>query len=507
MPGLLLECKNRIKLTLVMKEDRFTISIDGNFLFESTDKTWSRGIFALTAWGPIRYYNLAISKAEKIAPWTPLAGKKTQRPKDLPIGELWKAFEFKGGGAGRSLRFGDLNNDGEMEVLSAQCIQRGGKDNMATISCITVYKLDGTLLWQQGNPDSRHGMITADLPIQIHDINNDGRLEVIICRDFHIQILDGLTGAILLENRLPEAPLESRHGSPDNVFSHLSGDSLFVIPASNINNSFSILVKNRYGRVWLLDSNLNLQWTQSTKTGHAPCFGNFLSNNSPDILVGSTLYSHEGKELWLVPTKDHVDTSCLVRMDKEKEPIALLACSDDGLIVTNTNGDILKRDLLGHTQDFCVGKFRDDLPGLQFWTKTFWGHPGILFLFSSDLNREMIIQTYPLGTQVYPIQWGQGPLEHILMSTHPEFGGLMDGWGNVIKVLPDDNHPWLCCDAIDIDNDGIDEIVCWDLDRFFVYKQDINSKGKVDKEKSQWRENESNYKTHFSPTAKLMQSP
>ena len=49
------------------------------------------------------------------------------------------------------------------------------------------------MLWQTGRPDPRNGLLTNDTPFQIHDIDGDGRNEVVIVRDFQLQILDGRT--------------------------------------------------------------------------------------------------------------------------------------------------------------------------------------------------------------------------------------------------------------------------------------------------------------------------
>lgn len=44
--------------------------------------------------------------------------------------------------------------------------------------------LDGKVLWQLGRPDPRNGLLTNDTPFQIHDIDGDGKNEVILVRDF-----------------------------------------------------------------------------------------------------------------------------------------------------------------------------------------------------------------------------------------------------------------------------------------------------------------------------------
>ena len=80
-------------------------------------------------------------------------------------------------------------------MLIAQNIPRIG-DNFIQISCLTAVTLDGRVLWQLGRPDPRNGLLTADTPFQIHDIDGDGRNEVVMVKDFKLQVLEGATGKL-----------------------------------------------------------------------------------------------------------------------------------------------------------------------------------------------------------------------------------------------------------------------------------------------------------------------
>lgn len=97
-----------------------------------------------------------------------------------PRPRLWKKFETPRFGAGRNVRFGDLDGDGALDMLFAQNIPRIQGDTFDHISALTAVTLDGRVLWQSGRPDPRNGLLTNDTPFQIHDVDGDGRDELFI---------------------------------------------------------------------------------------------------------------------------------------------------------------------------------------------------------------------------------------------------------------------------------------------------------------------------------------
>ena len=45
----------------------------------------------------------------------------------------------------------------------------------------------------------------------------------------------------------------------------------------------------------------------------------------------------------------------------------------------------------------------------------------------------------------------------------------MDGHGDIAVVFPDDGHPVMCCEAIDLLGDSRDELVVWDYHSLYIY--------------------------------------
>ena len=112
-------------------------------------------------------------------------------------------------------------------MLIAQNIPRIG-DNFVQISCLTAVTLDGRVLWQLGRPDPRNGLLTSDTPFQIHDLDGDGRNEVVMVKDFKLQVLEGATGKARKSVPMPPA-------LPDNrlkPYTLTNGDSLAFVNLS-----------------------------------------------------------------------------------------------------------------------------------------------------------------------------------------------------------------------------------------------------------------------------------
>ena len=111
-----------------------------------------------------------------------------------PKAKLWKKFRTDGFGVGRNLRFGDLDGDGQTDILICQVRHHGPKDANSEVGCLTAVTLDGRKLWQVGEPDAWNDELTNDVGVQIHDLDGDGRNEVVYCKDMELVVADGKTG-------------------------------------------------------------------------------------------------------------------------------------------------------------------------------------------------------------------------------------------------------------------------------------------------------------------------
>ena len=148
---------------------RIRAFIDGKLILTADDGELIRGKAGVTANIPARFQDFRVTASDEVKARideriarreAELAGLRSRNPRP----KLWKQFATPKFGAGRNVRFGDLDGDGAPEMLIAQNIPRIG-DNFIQISCLTAVTLDGKVLWQLGRPDPRNGLLTADTPV------------------------------------------------------------------------------------------------------------------------------------------------------------------------------------------------------------------------------------------------------------------------------------------------------------------------------------------------------
>jgi hypothetical protein len=384
-------------------------------------------------------------------------------------------------------------------MLIAQNIPRVRADAFDQISCLTAVTLDGKVLWQLGRPDSRNGLLTNDTPFQIHDIDGDGKTEVVTVRDFQLQILDGRTGKIKHAVPMPKLPPTDK----EHPYELENGDSIAFVNFSGNKNRHEILVKDRYTHFWIFNNQLELLWQGDGQTGHYPYPLQVGGSGKDSLFIGYAMWSPDGKQLWSrdAMIKDHADGIMAGNLtgDPTAPPRVYASCSDEGFMMFDLDGKVLKHIRVGHNQSPSVGKYRPDIPGLQYMTVNFWKNPGIITLFDAEGN--IVEQEEPIhsGSPMLPVNWRGNGQEFVLLSGGAKDGGMIDGHLRRVVMFPDDGHPDLAANVLDLTGDQRDEIVLWDQERVWIYTQDRPFKG--DRIYSPIRNpdyNESNYRTNVS---------
>src|SRR5581483_7420171 len=114
------------------------------------------GKVGVTAACPARFADFRVSSPakEEIAARIRKRREEEQALQDQnPRPKLWRKFETPKFGAGRNVRFGDLDGDGVPEMVIAQVVSKVDSGNFVECSCLTAVTLEGRVLWQIGKPD------------------------------------------------------------------------------------------------------------------------------------------------------------------------------------------------------------------------------------------------------------------------------------------------------------------------------------------------------------------
>jgi len=497
------DARRYCRLKVVSEGAKIRAYVDGRLVLEASDSEILKGKAGLMAGGPARFQDFLVSASDDAVRATGdrIRARETELERlraDNPKPVLWRKFRTPRYGAGRNVRFGDLDGDGVPAMLFGQNIMHVS-GNFVQLSALTAVTLEGKVLWQIGVPDPRNGLLTSDTPFEIHDLDGDGRGEVVLVKDFQLQVLDGRTGRVRRRIFTPEAKLDAGQ----KPYALTNGDSIAFVNFSGGKTPREILVKDRYSNFWIYDGQLRLLWSGSGQTGHYPYPADLDGDGRDELLIGYALWDHRGKQLWSrdKELRDHADGAVMGDFsgDPRAEPRAYFFGSDEGFLMADRHGRVLKHVRIGHAQSPGVARFRPDLPGVQLMTVNFWRNPGIVTLFDHDGN--ILAQEEPIhtGSPLLPVNWRGDGQEFALLSGNPREGGMIDGRLRRVVMFPDDGHPDLAAYVINLTGDARDEIVLWDQEQVWIYTQDRPfAGGKIYAPLRSPDYNESNYRATVS---------
>jgi hypothetical protein len=463
-----------------------TAKLDGVEVLHYTDGHYQTGCIALCACMPTQYASVVVTCDSSV--YSRLESKRAREAANLALLReshaqplLWKTIDLQSFGAGRQIRFGHLTGNSELFFVICQHQKRVYKDRYPFISCMTAVSLEtGKVLWQIGESRDSEDVtqITTDLPFQIYDIDNDGIDEVIASWDFQLCILDGRTGKVKHSIPTPEnvEPADSLCGIEfgHHAFQRLNVDAIRIVNVSGNERPSDILIKDRYSRLWLFNDKLEFLWKFShNNTGHFPYAYDFDGDGRDEIFSCYNMIDSKGNLVWELPIAiDHTDEIVIGKIDPDKEEMIAIVSGWEGFMLVDKQGNILVRDINGHGQRISVGTYCPDRTGLQICTTTFWGSQGILYLFDCQGEELWHKEMRCNGNIIAPVNWDGNGTDLILLNGNAEHGGLIDGLGNVVVKFPDDGHPDLCAEVVDITGDRRDEIILWDRKRMYIYTQD-----------------------------------
>ncbi|NMC38092.1 MAG: hypothetical protein GYA41_07205 [Bacteroidales bacterium] len=502
------------KLKVEAVGEKISCFIDGREIFNVNDNRYGSGKTGLFATSPVAFHEVRITAtAQARQEYLNKKSEEEARVEELraenPKPCLWKKISTKGFGVARAMRMGDLNNDGRTDFLLIQNMPFFG-DNYNQITCMTAIDLDGSVLWQYGNPDPEHAWLSYDVAAQIHDLDGDGKKEVIFAQGPWIKILEGKTGKEKSRYPVPSSKIlpdekswqEYKHYYRRDLLPYLNVDCIAFCDLRGTGKPQDVIIKDRHTRLWAYTNKFELLWTASANLGHFPFFHDGNKDGKDEVYIGYSKFDPSGKIIWSLDSLmgEHSDGVCVGDFSLKGGPDRIfIGGSDDGVLLLDDKGKILKHHRVGHAQTPSVGQFRPDVPGLELCNINFWGEPGMITLYSCSGEEITSFELFHAGSPVQPVNWKGDGMEYIFLS--PDFGegGLVDGWGRRVVMFPDDGHPDLAWTVHDLTGDARDELIVWDTESIWIYTQDGPFKGnRVYKPLRPPAYNESNYATMYS---------
>lgn len=465
------------------------VYVDDQELFRVEDDLVARGgKVGISADCPSRFADFKVCVSEKTKQEIEVAERavketETEEMKKHPKMKLWKKIDLKNFGTSRQIRFGHLTGTDEWYVVLAQMQKRICRDAYGLISCLTAIDLEGNVLWQLGEPSDKTeelGKVSADMAFQVYDIDGDGSDEVIVGWDFEIRILDGRTGTIKKSAKTPFSDDDDADliGVPYQIyaFERINPDGIRICNFRGKERPADILIKDRYCRIYALDEDLNVMWKfkSPTNTGHCPLPIDIDGDGKDELLVGYKLLDSDGQMLWSYPiSEDHTDEIVAGKwMPGEDEGHFACVSGTEGFFIGDFYGNIVARDMIGHAQRVSIANYCPEREGREIVVTNYWGHQGVIFLYDCYGNQIWEMENEMNGNILAPVNWDGDGTELILTNADAKKGGLLNGRGVRAVEFPDDGHPVLCCESLDLTGDERDELVVWDYHSMYIYTQD-----------------------------------
>jgi hypothetical protein len=360
-----------------------------------------------------------------------------------------------------TLRMGDLNCDGGLDLLFVQSDYGSRR-----ITCLTAMTIRGEKLWQTGTPSADNWNLYSDLPVQIYDWDNDGQNEVLyVCQAKYAEPLMHAEGSVVCERAAryegtaTMVVLDGATGVEKYTFAlpAPADDCFLFADLTGRGRREDLVVKDRYWNMWGVSHEGEVLWHWKGATGHFPAIGDVDGDGREEVFVGCALIDHDGRvmfqkdwEGWgarqdaqgVTHYGHHQDAATMVQV---ADGSWRLIFGNGGLHCMSVDGTELWHVPLHEAQHVVTGRYRNDSV-VQIavvdrgYPRTPEGKPADIYLFDLD-GREIWRRKQPAGSWcawINDIDWLGTGLSAILTTGLGEGKPvrIYDGQGEIVDELP-----------------------------------------------------------------------
>ncbi len=254
------------------------------------------------------------------------------------------SFDISAAGTGCGMRLGDIDGDGRMEIILAKpALVSDPRYFPNQVASVTAYSIDGDMLWQVGDATGNEKATDMDLPIQVYDIDKDGKNEVIVVMDGSLLVLDGKTSEIKKQIPLPDKNI---------------GGTILIADLEGTGYAQNIILKNKYSHIWALDVNLNILWDAEGNIGLSPIAYDLNGDGKDEIIAGYNVFSDKGELLWKIEYPGHANSALVECIYRQDEPIVIIY---GPVIRAYTKDGGFLWEIPESAKNIVIGKFRDNI--------------------------------------------------------------------------------------------------------------------------------------------------
>lgn len=404
------------------------------------------------------------------AGYTPTAeGSAAANPASIP--SVWKVINHYGKG-GLPIML-DVNNDDKTDF-----VENG-------TNYLSVYDNSGSLLWENSISAAKLSYVYDGANYcRAGDIDNDGEIEVVglVCIDnvLYLAAIDAVSGTI--ETQFPLDILPDEWYYDATQIANLRGLSTpqdFIIKAA-----YDGYVPFNLSAYKFENGQFHLMWQFISQAGetragcHRPIAFDVDMDGYDEILFGHWLIDQDGTVKWEKPSgffdsATHVDSQRGGEIMPGNPGMEIVYAS--GSLVLDSLGNVLWRKDFPEGQSVEITEMRPDLPGKE-----------LLIAYQEPLNEERLFSSngdllwlwdgqphYAASYETYPIQWIGDPGKESVRqewgrdrspSIHDEFNNL------VVRLTPEYDYGEIGYRPCDVTGDYREELVCFNTNYTIIYE-------------------------------------